>query len=439
MRRVLIMGAGGREFHDFNVLYRDDPGTRVVGFTAAQIPGIADRTYPATLAGPRYPDGIAVHPEAALPSLIAEHRGDEVVLAYSDLSDAEVMAKASMVLAAGAGFRLHGPDATMLEVARPVVAVGAVRTGCGKSSTSRAVCRLARAAGLVPHLVRHPMAYGDLETGAVQRFATLADIDAAAPTIEEREEYERPVAEGITVWAGVDYRAVLQAAAAEADVIVWDGGNNDLPFVVPDLFIVLADALRPGDATGYHPGATALRRADVVLVTKVDGAGPGAVEAIEAEVRRVNPEATIIRAASPVQLDDGPSLDGARVLCVEDGPTTTHGGMDHGAAAVAARAAGARLVDGRRHAQGLLAEVYRDHPHLGDVVPAMGYAPQEMADLEATLNAADCDAVVSATPVDLDRLLDVRHPVRRVSYDIEDRGRPTLADVLGPHLDTWSA
>jgi predicted GTPase len=438
MRRVLIMGAGGRDFHDFNVVYRDDPTTRVVGFTAAQIPGIADRVYPPLLAGPAYPDGIRVHDEADLAAVIEAEEVDEVVLAYSDLSHVEVMHRASRVLAAGAGFRLHDPTATMLAARRPVVAVGAVRTGCGKSSTSRAICRLIAGAGLSPHLVRHPMPYGDLEAARVQRFADQADIDAARPTVEEREEYELPVAEGITVWAGVDYGAVLEGVEAEADVIVWDGGNNDLPFFAPDLFIVVADALRPGHETGYHPGETALLMADAVVVNKVDGAEPDAVAAVLASVERLNPGATVIRAASPVTLDDGPSLAGARVLCVEDGPTSTHGGLASGAAVVAARTAGAELVDGRAVAVGRIAEAYRRHPHLTRAVPALGYSPEEVRDLAATLDRADCDAVVSATPFALDRLVEIRHPIRRVSYGIEEVGSPTLADVLAPYLDAWA-
>jgi predicted GTPase len=437
MRRVLIMGAGGRDFHDFNVRYRDDPDTRVVAFTAAQIPGIADRVYPPALAGPAYPDGIPVHDEADLTAVIAAERVDEVVLAYSDLSHAEVMHKASTVMAAGADFRLHDPTTTMLRARRPVVAIGAVRTGCGKSPTSRRVCHLLRDAGLTAQLVRHPMPYGDLEAARVQRFATQADIDAVRPTVEEREEYEQPVSEGFTVWSGVDYEAVLAGVSAEADVIVWDGGNNDLPFFRPDLFVVLADALRPGHETGYHPGETALRAADVVVVNKVDGADPAAVAAVVDAVGRANPAATVIRAASPVRLDDGPDLAGARVVCVEDGPTLTHGGLATGAAVVAARAAGAELVDGRSVAVGRIAGTYRRYPHLTEAVPAMGYSPEQVADLEATLDRADCDAVVSGAPFDLGRLITVRHPLRRTRYTIEEVGSPTLADVLAPHVEGW--
>lgn len=434
MRRVLIMGAGGRDFHDFNVVFRDDPDVTVVGFTATQIPGIAHRHYPPSLAGPAYPDGIPIHDEADLAHLIQVESVDEVVFAYSDVAHVDVMHKASIVLAAGADFRLLGPRATELRSPVPVVAVCAVRTGCGKSPTSRLVCRQLMDAGLRVGLVRHPMPYGDLARQAVQRFATLADIDAADPTIEEREEYELPVAMGVTTWAGADYAAILGRAAAEADVLVWDGGNNDLAFFAPDLLLVLVDALRPGDETSYHPGEAVLRRADVVVVNKVDGAEADVVERLVADVAVVNPGATVVRAASPVVLDDGPSLSGRRVVCVEDGPTTTHGGLARGAAVVAAEAAGAVVVDGRASAVGSLADTYRRFPHLGGAVPAMGYSPEQVRDLEATLDAADCDAVVSGTPFALDRVVTIRHPIRRATYSVHEIGRPTVADVLAPLL-----
>ena len=364
MRTVVIMGAGGRDFHDFNTVFRNDPDTRVVAFTATQIPGIAGRTYPPALAGSYYPNGIPIRPEEELPAIVADHHVDEVVLAYSDLSHEQVMHKASTVLAAGADFRLLGPQATMLRSARPVVAISAVRTGAGKSQTSRRVGRLLLDAGLRVALVRHPMPYGDLERMRIQRFATLADIDASNPTIEEREEYEEPVRQGMIMYAGVDYRGILYRAENEADVIVWDGGNNDFPFFAPDLHITVADPLRPGHELGYHPGETNLRMADVVVINKVDSADPAAVAAVAANVAAVNPRATVIRAESPVTLEPGPSLAGARVLVVEDGPTLTHGGMPYGAGTVAARQAGAASFVDPRPVCGRLDR--RDLPRLSE-------------------------------------------------------------------------
>jgi predicted GTPase len=434
-RRVVIMGAGGRDFHDFNVVYRDDPTVEVVAFTAAQIPGIDDRRYPPSLAGAHYPEGIPIVPEAMLPDLVARRGVDEVVFAYSDVSHLEVMHRASAVLAAGADFRLLGPRATMLSSPVPVVAVCATRTGAGKSPTSRRIGRLLLDAGLRVGLVRHPMPYGDLAAMRVQRFASVADIDAARPTIEEREEYEVPVALGMTMWAGVDYGAILEQAAAEHDVLVWDGGNNDFPFYVPDLLVVVADPLRPGDELASHPGETNLRMADVVLVNKVDSAAADAVASVVEHARAVNPAATILRAASPVRMTDGPALAGVPVLVVEDGPTVTHGGMPYGAGTVAARAAGAEIVDPRPWAVGEIAETYRRFPHLGPVLPAMGYSAAQIADLGATARAVPCAAVVTGTPVDLGRLVDLGHPVRHVTYDVEERpepGVPGLAELLAP-------
>jgi predicted GTPase len=432
MRRVVIMGAGGRDFHDFNVVYRDDPDTEVVAFTAAQIPGIDDRVYPAALAGPRYPDGIPIRPERELVSLV-ERGVDDVVLAYSDLDHVEVMHKASIVLAAGADFRLLGPRATMLRSTKPVVAVCAVRTGAGKSQTSRRVGRVLLEAGLSVALVRHPMPYGDLEAMRVQRFATLAEIDASRPTVEEREEYEEPVRLGMVVYAGVDYEAILRAAEQEADVVVWDGGNNDFPFFAPDLHVVVADALRPGHELRYHPGETNFRMADVVVVNKVDSAAPEDVEAVLANLAEANPRAEVIRAASPPVLDPGPDLEGRRVLVVEDGPTLTHGGMAFGAAYVAAREAGATIVDPRPFAHGSIREVFQRFPQLERALPAMGYSDEQLGELEATIEAADCDAVVSGTPIDLGRLISSRHPIRRVRYELEEEaGGPTIAELLRP-------
>jgi predicted GTPase len=435
MRHVVIMGAGGRDFHVFSTVFRDDPNRRVVAFTAAQIPGIDDRVYPAALAGPLYPDGIPIVPEHELAALVAAHDVDEVVLAYSDLAHLDVMHKASAVLAAGADFIIAGPRTTQLMSSRPVIAVGAVRTGCGKSQTTRAIGRLLLDAGLRVALIRHPMPYGDLEAMRVQRFASLADIDASDPTIEEREEYEAPVEMGMLMFAGVDYAAILDAAQAEADVIVWDGGNNDFPFVRPDLMVTVVDPLRPGHESRYHPGEATLRMADVVVVNKVDAADPADVEALVGEVHRLAPRAVVVRAASPVTLEGDGDLVGQRVLVVEDGPTLTHGGMPFGAGTVAARAAGAaEIVDPRPFAVGSIAATYETYPATGPVLPAMGYGAAQLADLQATLQAADVDVVVSGTPMDLGRLVDVGHPLRRATYLLQDAGSPTLAQALAPFV-----
>jgi predicted GTPase len=433
MRKVIIVGAGGRDFHDFNVVFRDDPNTEVVAFTAAQIPGIDDRRYPASLAGPRYPNGIPIRPEHELPDLIKGEWADEVVLAYSDLSHEEVMHKASIALAAGADFRLLGPDSTMLKSTKPVVAVCAVRTGSGKSQTSRRVGQILLDAGLKVALVRHPMPYGDLEAMRVQRFATLEDIDASHPTIEEREEYEAPVEMGMVMYAGVDYAEILGQAQEEADVIIWDGGNNDFSFFRPDLLIVVVDPLRAGHELKYHPGETNLRMADAVVVNKIDSASLDQIELVLADVAAVNPEATVIKAASPVTLDDGPSLAGKAVLVVEDGPTVTHGGLPFGAGTVAAQAAGVGMrIDPRPYAVGSLAETYRQYPHIGAVLPAMGYSDRQLQELEETINAVECDAVITGTPIDLNRLIRSTHPIRHVSYELREVGEPSLASMLAP-------
>jgi predicted GTPase len=440
MRNVVIMGAGGRDFHVFATVFRDDDQARVVAFTAAQIPGIDGRIYPPTLAGPRYPHGIPVVPEDDLPALVRDHDVHEVVLAYSDLAHVDVMHKASLVLATGADFRLVGPRASMLASSRPVVAVGAVRTGCGKSQTTRAVGRHLLDAGLRVALIRHPMPYGDLEAMRVQRFASLADIDASDPTVEEREEYETPVEMGMVMYAGVDYEAILRAAEAEADVIVWDGGNNDFPFVRPDLMITVVDPLRPGHEELYHPGETTLRMADIVVVNKLDTADPADVQSVLDAVCRLAPQAVVVLAESPVTLDDGALVAGRRVLVVEDGPTLTHGGMPFGAGTVAARAAGAaEIVDPRPFAVGSIATTFETYPGTGAVLPAMGYGPQQLADLQATLQAADVDVVVSGTPMDLGRLVDAGHPLVRATYALREVGPPTLGDVLAPLVEQWRA
>jgi predicted GTPase len=439
MRKVIIMGAGGRDFHDFNVVFREDPDSQVVAFTAAQIPGIDDRRYPAALAGPRYPDGIPIRPEIELADIAARTDADEIVLAYSDLAHEDVMHKASLALATGADFRLIGPRASMLRSSRPVVAVSAARTGCGKSQTSRRVAELLTQAGLTAALVRHPMPYGDLEAMRVQRFATMADIDAADPTIEEREEYESPVAMGIVTYAGVDYAEILRAAESEADVIIWDGGNNDFPFFAPDLHITVVDPLRPGHECAFYPGETNLRMADVVVINKVDTADAEAVTQVLGNIHRVNPHATVVKAASPVTLGPGPRLYGKPVLVVEDGPTLTHGGMPFGAGTIAAKRAGAtHLVDPRPFAVGSIAAVYDAFPHLGPVLPAMGYGEEQLAELQATIAASGCEVVVTGTPMDLARVIDIEAPIRHATYELREVGELTLSDVLAPYLDKWA-
>ena len=435
MKRVIIMGAGGRDFHNFNVAYREDASTEVVAFTATQIPGIADRTYPPSLAGRRYPKGIPIRPEEELTALIRRYDVDEVVFSYSDMPHVEVMHRASIVLAAGASFVLLGPHATMLQSTKPVVSVCAVRTGSGKSQTSRRVGRILMDAGLRVALVRHPMPYGDLDAMRVQRFATLADIDASHPTIEEREEYERPVELGMLMYSGVDYAEILAQAQAEADVIVWDGGNNDFSFYAPTLQIVVVDPLRAGDELAYHPGETNLRMADVVVINKIDSAGLEKTERVLTDVAAVNPAATVIRAASPTMLQDGPPLMGRRVLVIEDGPTLTHGGMSFGAGLVAAQLGGAgEVVDPRPFAVGSIAETFRRFPQVGPVLPAMGYSDTQLGELEQTINAADCDVVLTGTPMDLGRLIHSRHPIRHVTYELQEIGEPTLDDVLRPMI-----
>jgi predicted GTPase len=436
-RRVVILGAAGRDFHNFNVVYRDDPSWEVVAFTAAQIPGIAHRRYPPALAGPRYPRGIPIEDEADLEALCRRERVGLVVFAYSDVTHTHVMTLASRALALGADFILLGPDRTMLRAPVPVVAVSAVRTGCGKSPIARWLAARLRAGGRRVAVVRHPMPYGDLEQQRAQRFATPADLDAAGCTIEEREEYEPHLAAGHVVFAGVDYAAILARAGAEADVVVWDGGNNDFPFVRPDLHLVVADALRPDDAAGYHPGEAVLRMADVAIVSKVNTASPAQIARAEAAVARVNPRVPIIRAALAVRLDTPELVRGRRALIVEDGPTITHGSMPYGAGFVAATAAGAAaIVDPRPFATGDIAATFARHPHIGAVLPAVGYSPEQVRALGDTIEHSDADVVVAATPVDLARLLQVSRPIVRARYEFEDAGgEPTLAGVV----DRWLA
>jgi len=429
--RIVIMGAAGRDFHNFNVVYRDDPAAEVVAFTAAQIPGIAGRRYPAALAGPLYPEGIAIVAEAELETLIRTHEVEQIVFAYSDLTHTAVMHLASRALAAGADFLMLGPQRTMIAAGKPVIAVSAVRTGCGKSPVSRWISRELRNRGLSAGVVRHPMPYGDLARQSVQRFATRADLDLAECTIEEREEYEPHLAAGNIVYAGVDYVSIIERAGRESDLILWDGGNNDFPFVRPDLHIVLVDPLRPGHETAYHPGETVLRMADIVLVAKADAAEPTALQELIASVRRVNSAAVILRGSMPVRLDDATAVAGLRVLVVEDGPTITHGGMPHGAGYVAAMQAGAAaLVDARASATPEIAAVYARYPHIGPVLPAMGYSPTQLEALRQTINNARADVVVAATPIDLAALIALDKPVVRARYEFADSETAGLAAEL---------
>ncbi len=428
--RVVILGAGGRDFHNFNVYFRERPEYTVVAFTATQIPALSGRIYPPALAGPHHPQGIPILAETELAALIHRERVDQVVFAYSDVAHEQVMHLASEVLAAGAGFRLLGPDETMLRAAVPVIAVGAVRTGAGKSQTTRRVAAALREAGRRVVVIRHPMAYGDLLRQRVQRFATAEDLERAAVTIEEREEYEPHLAGGTVVYAGVDYAEVLRQAEQEAEVILWDGGNNDFPFLRPDLFFVVADPHRAGHEVRYHPGEVNLRLADVVIINKVDTALPENVQVVRANVARLNPRATVVEAASPMTVDRPEWLAGRRAVVVEDGPTVTHGEMPYGAGLLAAERQGAKVVDARPYAVGSLREVYQTYPHLDRVVPAMGYGREQIAELEETLRRAEADVVVIGTPVDLRRVLHLDKPAVYVRYELEERTAPTVADVV---------
>ena len=434
-RRVLIMGAAGRDFHNFNTVYRDDPDTQVVAFTATQIPFINDRRYPASLAGAQYPDGIQIYDESELVRLITELDVDDVVFSYSDVSHEYVMHEASTVMAVGANFLLLGPDATMLQPTVPTVAVTAVRTGVGKSQTTRAVAGALKEAGKRVVAVRHPMPYGDLAAQAVQRYAELADLDRYKCTIEEREEYEPHIASGTVIYAGVDYAAILEQAQAECDVLLWDGGNNDLPFYRPDVWIALVDPLRAGHELRYHPGETNLRGADVILINKMDSATPEQVEQLERTIAMANPTATVAKANSRVTADDPDAIAGKRVLVVEDGPTLTHGEMKIGAGVVAAQRLGAaEIVDPRPWAIGTIAETFERYD-VGHVLPAMGYSDGQLAEMSKIIASADVDVVVIGTPIDLRRVIDIDKPAVRVRYDLEMLpDSPQLTDILSPVL-----
>ena len=436
MRRVLIMGAAGRDFHNFNVAYREDPDTEVVAFTATQIPFISDRRYPPELAGSRYPQGIPIHLEEELRTLIRDLDVDEVVFAYSDVSHQYVMHKASEILAAGASFTLLGPGDTMIEGNVPIIAVCAVRTGSGKSQTTRRVVQILRDHGKTVVVVRHPMPYGDLVAQRVQRFESFEDLDRANVTIEEREEYEPHIRKGTVVYAGVDYGAILEQAQKECDVLVWDGGNNDYPFYRPAVHITVADPLRAGHELSYHPGEANLRMADVIVINKIDSATAEQIATVEESIRKVNPDAMVIQGRSPVTLEDDVDLSGKRVLVIEDGPTLTHGEMRYGAGVVAARQAGAvDIVDPRQWAIGTMRDVYAKYD-VGPVLPAMGYSAEQLKEFEHMINSAEADAVLIATPIDLRKLVHVEKPAYRVFYELEEaEGSPTIADALRPVLE----
>src|SRR5919202_806324 len=433
--RILIAGAAGRDFHNFNLVYRDREDAEVVAFTATQIPNIDGRVYPAELAGRLYPDGIPICPEAELEQLVARHAVDEVVFAYSDVTHEHVMHVGSRALAAGAHFRLISPRETMLPCTRPVVAVCAVRTGSGKSQTTRHVAALLREDGKRVAVLRHPMPYGDLAAQAVQRFEHYEDLDAADATIEEREEYEPHLAEGNLVFAGIDYAAILERAEEEADVILWDGGNNDTPFIKPNVHVVVVDPHRPGHELRYHPGETNLRMADVCVVNKVDSAPQEGIDAVLGSIRKYNEGAKVVLAASPFHVEgDATEIAGKRVLAVEDGPTLTHGEMTYGAAELAAKAnAAATLVDPRSVAVGTIAETFAKYPHVGELLPAMGYGRKQVEELRETIARSDADLVLIGTPIDLRRLIELDKPALRVTYRLQEMGEPTLRDVLAEH------
>lgn len=429
--RVIIMGAAGRDFNNFNVYFRNNDAYEVVAFTATQIPGIEGRSYPTELAGPKYPKGIPIYPEEQLPKLIKEHDVDQVVFAYSDVSHEYVMHKASIALANGADFRMLGPKATMLEAKVPVVSVCAVRTGSGKSQTSRQVAKILKNKGLKVAAIRHPMPYGDLRKQVWQRFASYEDLNKYETTIEEREEYEPHIDNGIVVYAGVDYEKILREAEKEADVIVWDGGNNDWSFYKPDLNIVVADPHRAGHELAYHPGETNLRMANVVIVNKVDTADPQKVKQVKENIKIVNPKAVILEAASPITADKPELVKGKKVLVIEDGPTITHGNMPYGAGVIFAKNSGAgEIVDPRPYAVGSIKEAYRKYPHLGAVLPALGYSGRQVAELKKTIDDTPCDVVVIGTPIDLRRVVKINQPSVRVKYELKVLGPVSLEHIL---------
>ena len=434
-KRLVIMGAAGRDFHNFNVVFRDNPDVEVLAFTATQIPHIDRRRYPPELAGPLYPDGIAILPESNLDTLIKKQGAQEVIFAYSDVSHEFVMHQASRVLAAGADFSLLGPAATAIPCQVPVISILATRTGAGKSPTSRFVAGLLMAQGVQPAVIRHPMPYGDLVAQRVQRFAAISDLDKHKATIEEREDYEPHIRRGLVVWAGVDYEAIVAEAQKEASVIIWDGGNNDFSFLKSDLEIVVVDPMRPGHELTYHPGEMNLRRADIAVLSKVNTAYPHDVDTVVANIREVNPRAVIVETDTTISASDKAMIKGKSVLVVEDGPTLTHGGMVTGAGMEAARQFEADgVVNPRPYAQGLIADTYANYPHLGPILPAVGYYPQQLRDLEATINAVPADLVVSATPFSLGSLLTLNKPLVQITYELVERGEPRLSDLVRSFL-----
>jgi predicted GTPase len=434
-KKIVIMGAAGRDFHNFNILYRRNKSVEVVAFTAAQIPDIDDRKYPAKLAGRLYPKGIPIYDESQIATLIAKHKVDEVVFSYSDVSYNYVMSKAALVNACGADFKLVGGFPTMVKSNKPVVSVCAVRTGSGKSQTTRRICEVLKGMKLKAAVVRHPMPYGDLTKQIWQRFASLKDLDKHDCTIEEREEYEPHIARGQVVYAGIDYEVILKKAEKEADVVVWDGGNNDLPFYMPNLHITVVDPHRAGHETSYYPGETNLLLADVVIINKVDTAPLEGIEAVRESVRKLNPQATVVEGASPIYVDEPELIKGKRVLVIEDGPTLTHGEMTYGAGVVAAQKFGAaEIVDPRPYTVASITATYKKYPNIGTLLPAMGYGAKQIKDLQTTINRADCDSVVVATPIDLGKLIKINKPSVRVSYDLQEIGMPDLADVLGEYF-----
>ncbi len=434
-RRVIIIGAAGRDFHNFNTRYRDDESVEVVAFTAEQIPGIEGRTYPAELAGPLYPNGIPIHAEEELPKLIKDLDVDECAFSYSDISYQHVMSVGAIVQAAGAAFTLLGPKDTQIRSGKPVISVCAVRTGSGKSQTSRKVVETLMAKGLKVVAIRHPMPYGNLVAQRVQRFAELADLEKHHCTIEEMEEYEPHIVRGNVIYAGVDYEAIIRAAEqdpAGCDVVVWDGGNNDFSFYESDLAFTVVDPHRPGHELSYYPGEVSLRMADVAIINKIDSADLAGIETVRANIARINPSARVIEAASTLRLESPNVVKGSRVLVVEDGPTLTHGEMKIGAGVVAARKHGAiEFVDPRPYLVGTLQDTFRIYPNIGSILPAMGYGEEQLRDLEATINATDCDAVVIGTPIDLNRIIDIEKPTTRVFYDLQEIGEPNLDGILG--------
>jgi predicted GTPase len=431
IENVIIMGAAGRDFHNFNVYFKDNRRYRVIGFTAAQIPNIEDRLYPPELAGKLYPNGVPIYSENQLTDLIREHKVDLVAFSYSDIPHTDVMHKASKVMAGGADFVLTGATYTMLKSQKTVVAVCAVRTGCGKSQTTRHVCNIMKSHGKRVVAVRHPMPYGDLTQQVIQRFASYEDLINQQCTIEEREEYEPLVSQGIVVYAGIDYKRILESAEKEADVIVWDGGNNDTPFYYPDLHIVVFDPHRAGHELLYYPGETNMLMADIAVINKVDSATPQQIETVRRNIETHAPDAEIVLAESAILVDDPGQIKGQRVLVIEDGPTLTHGGMSYGAGAIAAKMNGAaEIVDPKRHAVGTIKHTYDQYPNVGAVLPAMGYSKTQIHDLESTINHVDCDLVLCATPVDLPKLLSINKPIARIGYEYKDHGDPLLENVL---------